>query len=495
MASTALQELFESPTLAEAPLGIFCKDVNSRYLVCNRAFARLVGFEDPADIVGKCDLDMPWGADAARLREEDQQVMASGRATTRERVLELSAGSKTFAQVVKYPLRNAAGEIAGVTGYFTNTTDLHEVERQREMLDRANRLLMRCTTHIVRAVNEDKLLDDICAFILEGGYRMAWFGDIRTDGDKSITPRAQAGAHEGYLDSIHVSWGDDALGQGPTGTAVRERRSVVNQNFLTNPDMAPWRSAAERQGFQSSIALPVTAGGVVLGVLNIYAKEPQAFSPEEVVLLESLTDNIAVGLIALRERRRATAALEQAVTAIAATIEIRDPYTAGHEQRVCDLALAIARRMGLPAAQQDGLRLASVLHDIGKIRVPIEVLTTPRPLTALEFELIRQHPDVGYDIIRHIDFPWPIADIVRQHHERLDGSGYPLGLKGDQILIEARILAVADVVDAIASDRPYRAARGMAAARAELRDQAGRLYDAEVVQACLAALDAGDVAL
>ena len=494
MTFTALDMLFESPTVAEAPLGIFCKDLQSRYSICNRAFAALVGMADVAEVVGKTDEEMPWRAKAALFRAEDQQVIGSAKALTIEKEIDLPDGRRTYMQVMKYPLRDAAGVIVGVTGYFTNVTPLHESEYRRAKLDRANRLLMRCNSHIVKARNEQQLLEDICTFILEGGYRMAWFGDAEQNGDKWITPRAWAGSHAGYLDSIRVSWADNGFGRGPTGTAVREKRSVANQDFLTNPRMAPWRDLAVQQGFQSSIALPVLDGETVLSVLTIYAVDSDAFGPEEVALLESLTDNISIGLIALRERRHATDALEQAVAAIAATIEIRDPYTAGHEQRVCALAVAIAEQLKMPRNRQDGLRLAAVLHDIGKIRVPIEILTTPRPLTSPEFGLIRLHPDVGYEIIRHIDFPWPVADIVRQHHERMDGSGYPLGLKGDQILLEARILAVADVVDAIASERPYRAAKGLDAAQAELQEKSGVLYDPAVVAACLAVLDADGVA-
>lgn len=492
MTFTALDMLFASPTVAQAPLGIFCKDLQSRFIVCNRAFAEMARLDDPAKVVGKTDDDMPWRASAALVRAEDQQVINSAKVLRVARDLTLPDGQRSFAEVVKYPLRDEQGTIVGVTGYFTNLTPLHESEVQRKTLDRANHLLMRCNSQIVKARNEQQLLEDICTFVLEGGYRMAWFGDAEQGGDKWIKPRAQAGAHAGYVDSIRISWADNAFGQGPTGTAVRERRCIVNQNFLTNPHIALWRDLALRQGFQSSIALPVMEDETVLGVLNIYAEEPEAFGADEVALLESLTDNLAVGLIALRERRHATEALEQAVAAIAATIEIRDPYTAGHEQRVGSLCMAIAERLKMSRYRQDGLRLAAVLHDIGKIKVPIEILTTPRPLTGPELGLIRLHPDVGYEIIRHIDFPWPVADIVRQHHERLDGSGYPQGLKGNDILLEARILAVADVVDAIASERPYRPARGVDAARAELSEQSGVLYDTEVVNACLEVLETGE---
>ncbi len=173
------------------------------------------------------------------------------------------------------------------------------------------------------------------------------------------------------------------------------------------------------------------------------------------------------------------------VTAIAATIEVRDPYTAGHQRRVADLATAIARDLQLPEDQIEGLKLAGVVHDIGKIRVPAEILSKPGRLDDLEFSIIKQHPITGYDILKSINFPWPIAQIVLQHHERLDGGGYPHGLRNGEILLEARILAVADVVESMVSHRPYRAGLGMNAALEEIALNRGMKYDLSVVAACL----------
>jgi len=177
--------------------------------------------------------------------------------------------------------------------------------------------------------------------------------------------------------------------------------------------------------------------------------------------------------------------LEQSIQTIAATVESRDPYTAGHQRRVAELATAIAREMELPEEQVQGVHFAAVIHDLGKIHVPAEILSKPGRLSKLEFMLIQTHPQTGYDILKDIKFPWPIAEIILQHHERLDGSGYPQGLKGDQILFEANILAVADVVEAMSSHRPYRAALGVQQAVDEIRRGRGSVYDPSVVDACL----------
>jgi PAS domain S-box-containing protein/putative nucleotidyltransferase with HDIG domain len=178
-------------------------------------------------------------------------------------------------------------------------------------------------------------------------------------------------------------------------------------------------------------------------------------------------------------------AMEATIQAMARTVEARDPYTAGHERRVAQLAGAIAREMGLDEGRCQAVRMAAIIHDIGKLIVPAEILSKPGRLTDLEYQLIQSHPKVSYEILNIIDFPWPVADIILQHHERLNGSGYPRGLCGDQICLEARILAVADTVEALISHRPYRASPGTQLALWEIEENRGVLYDEEVADACL----------
>jgi PAS domain S-box-containing protein/putative nucleotidyltransferase with HDIG domain len=178
-------------------------------------------------------------------------------------------------------------------------------------------------------------------------------------------------------------------------------------------------------------------------------------------------------------------ALGGIIKVMASTIEYRDPCTSGHQQRVSDLARRIAQEMDLPVDQVDGLRMAGAIHDIGKVAVPAEILSKPSELGPIEMLLVKTHAQTGFEIIREIEFPWPIARMVLEHHERMDGSGYPSGLKGDEILLESRILAVADVVEAMCSHRPYRPTLGFEAAMDEIRANRGILYDAAVVDACI----------
>ncbi|MBC5767662.1 HD domain-containing phosphohydrolase [Ramlibacter albus] len=207
------------------------------------------------------------------------------------------------------------------------------------------------------------------------------------------------------------------------------------------------------------------------GYVNVYARDVTAQRDAERELE--------------RSRRRLMDSLVQTIDTVARAVEKRDPYTAGHQHRVAQIAVAIAREMGLPPARVEGVRLGAMVHDIGKIYVPAEILSRPGKLLPAEYELIRSHAQVGYDIMAGIDFPWPVAEMIVQHHERLDGSGYPAGLKGDEIVLEARILAVADVVEAMAAFRPYRPALGIDAALQEVESRRGQWFDAQVVDACV----------
>ncbi|HQO03212.1 MAG TPA: response regulator [Spirochaetota bacterium] len=182
---------------------------------------------------------------------------------------------------------------------------------------------------------------------------------------------------------------------------------------------------------------------------------------------------------------RLNSAMGGIVRAMSLTVEARDPYTAGHQRKVADISIAIAGLMKLSPEQTKGLEMAALIHDLGKINVPYEILNKPGRLTSTEFEIIKSHPKIGYDIMKTIEFPWPLAKAVYQHHERIDGSGYPEGVRGDDIILEARILAVSDVVEAMASHRPYRPAIGLSVALEEIEGRRGTLYDAGVVDACL----------
>jgi PAS domain S-box-containing protein/putative nucleotidyltransferase with HDIG domain len=186
-----------------------------------------------------------------------------------------------------------------------------------------------------------------------------------------------------------------------------------------------------------------------------------------------------------RSKERLERALEGTIQAIASTLESRDPYTAGHQRRVANLACAIGEKLGLNESRLKCIRMGATIHDIGKIHVPAEILSKPSQLTTIEYSLVKTHTTVGYDILKAIEFPWMVAEIAHQHHERMDGSGYPQGLKDNEILLEARIVAVADVVEAMSTHRPYRPSKGTKKALKEITDHKGTLYDKDAVNTCL----------
>ncbi len=202
--------------------------------------------------------------------------------------------------------------------------------------------------------------------------------------------------------------------------------------------------------------------------------------------------NVVVDITERKVAERALARnLDAMVETIAMTVECRDPYTAGHQRRVAGIAAAIASELGIDPHAIEGIRTAASIHDIGKISVPAEILSKPGRLSTAEFELIKEHPVVGYNIVHRIDFPWPVAEMIRQHHERMDGSGYPDGLRGPDILVGSRIIAVADIIEAMVSHRPYRPGHSVDSAIGLLLEGRGKLLDADVVDACVRVFSSG----
>jgi len=201
--------------------------------------------------------------------------------------------------------------------------------------------------------------------------------------------------------------------------------------------------------------------------------------------LQDITDRVEREAAAIESNRVLQEAYAQTIEALIQAIDARDPYTALHQRNVSRLAVAIAESLGLPEETIKGVGFGAMLHDLGKIAIPLDILNKPGTLSPLEYELVKTHAQVGYEIIADVEYPWPILDIVHQHHERIDGSGYPAGLRGDEISLEARIVAVADVVEAMSSHRPYRPTLGLDMALQEIIAHRGVLYDADVVDACV----------
>lgn len=352
------------------------------------------------------------------------------------------------------------------------------------------RLIVREISQLLLKIKDERLfLNEVCAIITHyDSAQYVWIGLIEEfEKEQKIKFVAQAGIEHTLTKDILLLCADLDKQRGPGHTAIQTMKPLV----LNEPDVGD-RGESGQPVFWSRIILPLIDHENVIGLLNIGSTRPNAFGDDEIDFLTEIAGDIVIGYRVLRLETdlkqsvvSAGKTLENTIDALTLILSKRDPYTASHQKRVSKLAYAIAKKLGLSEGILEGIRVAGALHDIGKVYVPAEILSKPSKLTEGEFNIMKTHPQVSYDIIKSIDFPWPVAPAVLQHHERMNGSGYPHGLSGGMIAFGARILAVADVVEAMSSHRPYRPALGIEKALAEIKQNKGDLYDPEVAEACL----------
>ena len=361
-----------------------------------------------------------------------------------------------------------------------------QAEEKVEHLNLVLRAIRTVNQLIVRERDRDRLLKDVCNNLVETrGYNSTCI--CLFDESGMLVAHAETGLGKDFLPMV------ERLQRGELTDCIKRALIqsgvvITKASSLTCGDCPLVKVCSG----EKVVTMRMEHGEKVYGLLRVSLSGDASVSGEEQSLLREVTGDIAFALhsMELEEERRQSfeklqKALRETVHALASAVEMRDPYTAGHQRRVTELARALAEEMGLSEEQIEGLHMAGLVHDIGKINVPAEILSKPGQLNDVEFSMIKAHSQAGYDILRTIEFPWPVAKIVLQHHERLDGSGYPQGLKGEEILLEARILSVADVVEAMSSYRPYRPALGIEKALEEISNNKGVKYDSEVVDACL----------
>lgn len=352
---------------------------------------------------------------------------------------------------------------------------------------------------LLTAKTSQEMIEGVCHGIArQSPFVLSWVGLTENDPEKTVVVAGAAGLSKGYVDNIKVSWdGSVAEGLGPTGRCIRSKATVVIPNVEIDPNFRPWLKNAKKHNIMCAIAVPIKDETNFYGALMVYASVPEAFGEEEIDLFESLANEVCFALTMFkrndlfkveREKRNSLEqqlkkTLELTIEALVTALDSRDPYTAGHQLRVANIAVAIANELGWDEHTTLGLKKAALVHDIGKISVPAELLTKPTDLTPAEMALIEEHAEHGYQILKDIPFTNPVALAVRQHHERLDGSGYPAGLKNDQIIPEARVLAVADIIEAMSTHRPYRFAIPLDETMAKINRDAGIRLDADVVGA------------
>ena len=396
-------------------------------------------------------------------------------------------------------------ELEGRTLLIAEFRDIVDQKRREHQLSVRNWALSAFSSAALalgRAQSAEGLLQSICeAITRESTYALAWVGIAEDGPDKRVRFAGVAGSAVGYLDGLQVSWSeDDPMGRGPTGICIRTGKVYIVEDSEVSEIFTPWRERARQFGVRSTAAIPFFFDEGRRGALMVYSASPNAFEPEAIDVFENLARELVYGLQMLEQKKLLQAerrslektkgqlsdALSAMVAPIVTAMEMRDPYTTGHQSRVAEIACTIGREMGWSEERLQGLRVAALVHDIGKISIPSEILTKPGKLNAAEREMIKGHSETGYTILKDIPFAWPVAEIVRQHHEKLDGSGYPLGLTADAILPEAKVLAVADIVEAMASYRPYRQGIQLDVALEQIEREAGSLLDPEIVGVCLA---------
>lgn len=446
-------QLLLSSVIEHIPVMVFLKDAKDlRFELFNKAGENLLNYERK-DLIGKNDYDIFPKDQAEAFTRNDRLVLES------HKLLEITEEKITVGDSTDRWLHTFK-----IGLYDENNQPTHLLGASLDITDRK------------RA--EDHLRES--EYKLAEAQRMAhlghWEHDLATGkiswSDEvyniyEIKHEDFSGDYDAFLRLIHPD--DIETVKAAYKASLTSSTPVQSEHRLLMVDGRIKHLAQRYESVFNHVHQPIKSKGIVQDVTMLKQAE-----------------------LALREHQKILQkSLEGTIHTVSMAVELRDPYTAGHQRRVADLACNIAQKMGLEENRVHGIRLGAMIHDIGKIGIPAEILSKPSQLTAVERQLIQEHASMGYNILKDIQFPWPIAEIAQQHHERLDGSGYPNHLRGEAILLEARIVAVADVIESMSSHRPYRPTLGLQAAIDEIKEHRGTLYDSRVVDACIEVLESG----
>ena len=350
---------------------------------------------------------------------------------------------------------------------------------------------------LITTPNVLTLVEKSCArFIQHGHYGFCWIGLLEADKIQTVYSSDNASKYLADPPYALVNH-DEPFAKSQTAQCIRDNKTIISKHDPKKPDPTPWRNPGEVKGFHSVISLPLRASqaGAPLGALTIYTWRMEGFEPEEIEMLDELAGDIGFAIDSFRQKEAVTALTaertanyEETIYSFVDMIEQRDTYTAGHTERVAHYCELIANEMGVDKGGTEKLYKAATLHDIGKIATPDSVLLKPGKLTKLDYDLIKLHASAGFEMLSKIEMYKELAVIIRHHHEKHDGSGYPDGLKGEEIPLLSRIIAVGDAFDAMTTNRIYKARQEIPAALEELKTYSGSQFHPEIVNAALKVL-------
>jgi len=468
-----------------------------KLLEVNEAFERVMGFSRD-EVIGKTAAELGLWANPTDRERVMQIFLADGKLKKEELQFRTKSGN-----IMTCHYSAELIEISGAQCVLAIVEDITERKKAEDRILRLNRLyvtISQINQAIVHARNKDDLFSEICRVAIEyGQFRLAWIGliDIASE---LVKPIVFAGEELGYLENLVIDYHDTSLGSDPTGTAIREERCIICQDIATDPRMRPWRGQTLSRGYRSSAAVPLREHGRVIGALTVYAGEVQGFDAEDEELLEQIGLDVSFAIDSINhesERKRAEENLAEAYDTTlegwAKALELRDKETEGHSRRVTETTLAVARAMGLSEEELLHMRRGSILHDIGKMGIPDDILRKNGPLTAEEKMIVQKHPTTAFELLKPIAYLNNSLEIPYCHHEKWDGTGYPCGLKGEEIPLAARIFAVVDVWDALSSDRPYRNAWPREKVAQYLIAESGKHFDPQVLSVFLTMLEKGEI--
>ncbi|MBO8161464.1 MAG: HD domain-containing protein [Thermosipho sp. (in: Bacteria)] len=449
----------------------------------NFSFKKLMGLQSK-EIIGKSLLNMFSGFDCEFI--EKVRISLSQNKIFQDFVYIPKYGKYVFITVVPKDEKFVLISFA----------DMTEVIRYREKMLKLNKIqntINKVNSVIINANNLEYLYQKICDTLSELDEIVLVFVALFPEKEK----QSKIIAIGGQEDTKHYFLTDvkslfDELGV--LSDVVKKRKVVLVKNILENVNFKHYKDSILKIGVKSLLALPLIYEKGLKGALFLLSKNDNVFGDVNVInLIKTLTYDLAIGIEKVKLRKELMEknkvlekSIEDILKILSKFVEIKDPYTLGHQINVANLSEQIAIKMGLPENQVRTIRLGALVHDIGKIGVPIEILVKPGKLSEKEFELIKEHPIIGHNLLKDLIYPYnTLAEIALQHHERLNGTGYPNGLKGSDISLESRIIAVADVVEAMSSHRPYRPSLGIEKALDVITKGKGKLFDPEVVNACI----------